>query len=231
MKHLLVSAAVAALFSGAAVAADLPAYEPAPIAAAAPVLYDWSGFYVGLQAGWAWGDADADFDNGAPSLSYDPDGFVGGGHAGFNFQFNSFVVGVEGDIEWTGIDGDDSSAVGLTSEGDIDVNWQASLRARGGLAIDRALVYATGGAAFADVDIGGGPLGSGPCCGYSDSEWGWTAGAGADFAVTNMLIVGVEYRYTDFGTFEGGLPPTFPGVVESVDLQTHAIRGRAGLKF
>lgn len=231
MKRLLISAAAVALMAGTALAADLPVYEPAPVVETAPATWDWGGFYLGVQGGWAWGDADADFDNGAPSLSYDPDGYVVGGHLGFNVQLDQFVIGLEGDVEATGIEGAASSAAGITSEGFIDVDWQASLRARAGVAWDRVLLYGTGGVAYADANVGGGPLGSGPCCGFEDDQWGWTAGAGVDFAATDNFILGVEYRYTAFEEFSGGLAPLFPGVTETVDLETHAVRGRASLKF
>ena len=230
--RFLTASAAAVLLSGAALAADLPMSEPpmmdeemAPAAA-----FSWTGFEVGLQGGYAWGNSNATFSNGAPALSYDPEGIVGGGFWGANYQWNVLVLGVEGDFETTDINGSARSAAGLTSQGRINVNRQASVRGRVGAAFDRILAYATGGAAYANVDVTGGPLG-GPFGNYNDSDWGWTVGAGVDYAVTNHFIAGIEYRYTDFGSFSGTLAPPFPGVSEPVDLQTHAIRGRVGVKF
>ncbi len=229
MTRLLTSAAFVAFLSTAAIAADLPV--PAEMPMAAPVAaFNWTGITVGIQGGYAWGDSGSDFSNGAPSLSLDPEGFFGGGHIGAAYQWNWLVLGIEGDIEGTDINGSDSSAAGATSEGSIDVNFQASARGRIGVAWNRAQLYATGGAAFADVDVTGGPLG-GPDGNYTDENWGWTVGGGVDYAVTNHLIVGVEYRYTDFGDFSGNLAPPFPGVTEPADLQTQSIRGRVGWKF
>lgn len=229
MWRVLASATTIALISTAAFAADLPL--PTEIPEAAPVLgFSWTGFHIGVQGGFGWGDADADFSNGAPSLSYDADGFLAGGHVGADYQWNWLVLGAEGDIEWTDIDGSGSSAAGITSESEIDVNFQASLRGRVGVAWDRALLYATGGAAFADVDVTAGPLG-GPDGNFSDDNWGWTVGGGVDYAVRDHLIAGIEYRFTDFGDFSGSLAPPFPAVTEPVELKTHAIRGRLGWKF
>ena len=118
-----ISAAAAALIASTAGAADLPSYE-AYGTPPAPQGVNWSGFYIGSQLGWAWGNGDADFDNGAPSLNYDPNGFVIGGHAGYNYQWGSLVGGVEGDIEWADADGgSDSSGAGVTSAGSIEMNW------------------------------------------------------------------------------------------------------------
>jgi outer membrane immunogenic protein len=228
MFRLLSSAASLALLSSAAIAADLP-LPPEPIPVAVPV-FTWTGFYAGVQGGFAWGDVDADFSNGAPSLDYDADGFIGGGHVGAAYQWNWLVLGVEGDIEWTDLDGSAGSAAGITSENSIDVNFQASARGRLGLAFDRFQVYGTGGGAFADVDVTGGPLG-GPDGNFSDDSWGWTAGAGAEYAVTDHVVAGLEYRFTDFGDFSGNLAPPFPGVTKTDSLETHAIRGRVGWKF
>jgi outer membrane immunogenic protein len=231
MTRLLVSAAAAALVATAASAADIPTYDaygaPPPAVGGA---YDWSGFYVGTQLGWAFGKADADFDNGAPSLDYDPDGVVVGGHVGYNYQAGAFVAGAEADIEWADINGSDSSDAGITSTGSVDVNWQGSIRARVGGAFDRALIYGTGGAAFADIDVDGGPAG-GPTSEFQETQWGWTAGAGVEYAVMQNLTTRVEYRCTDFGEVEGSLAPTSPGVEESVDLSTQAVRAGLSYKF
>ena len=228
MFRVFSSAAALALISTSAVAADLPIpAEPIP---AVVVPFSWTGLYVGVQGGFAWADADADFNNGAPSLNYNPDGFVAGGHVGAAYQWTWLVLGVEGDIEWTDINGSGGSAAGFTSESSIEVNFQASARGRLGVAFDRFQIYATGGAAFADADVTGGPLG-GPDGSFNDDSWGWTAGAGAEYAVTDHIVAGLEYRFTDFGDVSGNLPPPFPGVTETVSLETHSIRGRVGWKF
>jgi outer membrane immunogenic protein len=131
MLRLAVSASALALLAGVATAADLPppmAPPPAPMLSPMPIAFNWSGFYIGGHGGWGFGSGVFD------------DGFQIGGQVGVNWQWNSFVLGAEGDgsfVDWGGAD-----AVG-------------TIRLRGGLTFDRFLVYATGGAAFQDFsDVG-----------------------------------------------------------------------------
>lgn len=224
--------ALSLLLANAAVAADL-GDSPSPVSAPmASTPYNWSGFYIGGQIGYASGDADHSFDNGAPSGDSSPDGIVGGGYIGYLYQYNrsKFVFGIEGDIEATGVDGTFQNATGGTSSGSTDINVQGSVRANIGYAIDRILPYITGGVAIADVDYGGGPVG-GPCCGYSATAVGWTIGAGMQYAITDKVSGRIEYRYADFGTESGGLAPTFPGVTMPVDLKTNTIRAGVSIKL
>jgi outer membrane immunogenic protein len=210
MRKLLIATAAAVLLSTPTLAADLaPApVEPAPVY----MPFTWTGFYVGVHAGYAWGDLDDDlddrFDDGVlddRGEGLDADGFIGGAHAGYNVQFDSFVIGLEGDIDFAGIDGDrDFSALGgdITGNLSLDSNWQASIRARAGFAFDRTLIYATGGVAFADTDLefnGSDDIGD---FDFSDGQTftGWTIGLGAEYAFTDNVIARLEARYTDFGS-------------------------------
>ena len=130
MLRLAASASALALLSSVAAAADIPTFSPppAPMLSTTPIAYNWSGFYVGAHGGWGFGDGAFD------------DGFVVGGQLGVNWQFNSFVLGAEGDGSWTDWGGSD--AVG-------------TVRLRGGFALDRFMPYVTGGAAFQDFeDVG-----------------------------------------------------------------------------
>jgi len=211
MRKLLLATAAAVLLSTPTLAADLaPApVEPAPVY----MPFSWTGFYVGVHAGYAWGDVEDDLDdrfeeNGHPvdhkASDFDIDGFIGGAHAGYNVQFDSFVIGLEGDIDFAGADGDhDFSADGgdITGNLSLDSSWQASIRARAGFAFDRTLIYATGGVAFADADLefnGSDDVGD---FDFSDGQTftGWTIGLGAEYAFTDNVIARLEARYTDFG--------------------------------
>jgi outer membrane immunogenic protein len=137
--------------------------------------------------------------------SFDVNGFLIGAHAGYNFQYGSWVFGVEGDVDWNGADGDnDFEAVGdVDAEGtlSLDVNWQASLRARAGYAFDRFLVYGTGGLAFASADLEfNGTIDDDRFDASDDQSFvGWTIGVGAEYAFTDNLLGRLELRYTDFG--------------------------------
>jgi outer membrane immunogenic protein len=194
----------------------------------APLGPGWAGFYAGAQVGWAGTDARLRFNNGAPTLDPSEDGVIGGGHAGYNFVRGPWVFGVEGDFEAANLSKHVSSAAGITSEGSLDNDWQASIRGRIGYATGRALVYGTGGAAFANINVKGGPLG-GPLNSNSDTVTGWTAGGGVEYALSAPFSVRIEYRFADFGQ-QDFLLPTF-GVHEKVDLKESTVRGGVSYHF
>ena len=129
--RLLASASALAALAGIAAAADLPpptTVVPAPMYSPTPIAYNWSGFYVGGHGGWGWGEGTF------------TDGFTIGGQVGVNWQYNNFVLGVEGDGSF--VDWGPPSAVGTA-------------RLRGGVALDRFMFYGTGGVALQDFnDVG-----------------------------------------------------------------------------
>ncbi|MFL4996574.1 MAG: porin family protein, partial [Microvirga sp.] len=108
MKKILLASVALLGFAGAASAADLPvrAAPPAPIIAAVPV-FTWTGFYVGVNAGYGWNANDSITVGGVRFDLDDEGGFVGGAQAGYNYQIGSFVVGLEGDIQYADFGGDD----------------------------------------------------------------------------------------------------------------------------
>jgi len=240
-KALLSSVALLGLATGA-LAADLPSRAaPAPVAAV-PV-FTWTGFYVGLQAGYAWGDSSGALITPGGPLSFnqdgDFDGFVGGAHAGYNLQLGSFVVGLEADVEGTGIEGGYgriSPTTGSYTLADSNVTVQGSLRARLGFAFDRVLVYATGGLAFANIESDFFGLdtttGARQAASYDDTEWGWTLGAGVEYAFTSNLSARAEYRYTQFDNLSNDLTPLFTSRVTSdADVEFHTVRVGVSYKF
>ncbi len=160
MTRLFCSACALALLGGVAAAADLPpptSVMPAPMYSPVPIAYNWSGFYVGGHGGWGFG-------SGAIN-----DGLIVGGQVGVNWQWNSFVLGAEGDGSF--VDWGNTNAVG-------------TVRARGGFSFDRFLAYGTGGVAFRDANNNG---------------VGWVAGVGGEYALTDNFSLGVEYLHYDFG--------------------------------
>jgi outer membrane immunogenic protein len=232
VRRIAIAGAASAAFTTCAMAADLGPYAPPPAAPgygpAAYTPFTWSGFYLGLQAGYGWGttDASAGLLGGGPAtaFSYDTGGFLGGLHAGFNWQSGSLVLGLESDIEGTGIDG---SGVGSLGGGHATtIDWQGSLRGRIGLASGSALFYLTGGLAYGGVTVeqSAGP-GFAPFVQNSDWRTGWTAGGGVEYAISRSMTARLEYRYTDLGnaTFSNA------GVFDSSDVTQSAIR--AGLSF
>ena len=230
IRTLLLSTVAAVALVGTASAADLPVRTAAPAPVYAAPMFTWTGFYVGLQAGYAWGETKHSFSNGAPSDSSKPDGFLGGIHAGYNQQFGAFVAGLEADADLNGAKGSYQNITGIGSAGSSRLAWQGSLRGRLGFAADRTLFYVTGGWAFADAKFRGGPA-LPVVDGYSKSLSGWTLGAGIEHALSSNWTVRGEYRYTDFGKASGGLVPAFAGVIMDTKTTQHAVRLGLTYKF
>lgn len=177
--------------------------------ASAPTAFDWTGFYVGVDGGYDW--AKSEWHNTAINgdyFVYDPKGWTLGGHVGVNKQMNSFVLGIEGDLNYGNVENNNGNfydSAGVFQGGYIgksNVNWQGSGRVRVGLAADRVMPYITGGIAIADYDYGWANGGAT----YSANKMmtGWTAGAGIEFAVNDRLSVRAQYLYADYGAFNHG---------------------------
>jgi len=228
MKRILL-ATTAIVFATSAYAADMTSAPPSMIGQKS--VYNWSGAYIGLDAGYLWGSADHTFSNGAPSGSSDPDGFIGGAYAGYNWQSGPVVFGIETDFEGASADGSFINNTFATSAGTTSLNWQGSLRARIGYAERNMLFYGTGGWAYGHFDFGGGPAWAPVTNGYSKTMSGWTIGAGMEMMFTQNWIGRLEYRYTDFGTANGAVAPTYSFVNMPVDVSTNAIRAGISYKF
>lgn len=241
MNKFFLSATALIAFTAAASAADLPArYTPVAAFGSAP-LFTWSGLYLGAQAGYTWGSDKVRLYEGAfdvtPSFSidgtsYDVNGFVGGVHAGYNAQFGAIVAGVEGDLEIAGVDGDRRwGVVGAYDEAKSEVNFQGSLRARLGFAFDRTLVYGTAGVAFASIEntYATSAGAASTVAKFDDTQWGWTLGAGAEYAFTNNLTARAEYRYTQFDSYNNNT--AFGGASVQQEPDFHTLRVGVSYKF
>ena len=184
----------------------------------APTPYDWSGFYVGLHAGYLWGNVEIE-EEGETEASGDIDGFVGGALAGFNVQLDPLVLGLEGDIGWTDVDGNGPAAP--EPDYSYELNWNAHVRVRVGFAFDRSLIFAAGGLAIADLDLEQQVAVAG------GSYYGWSIGGGIDHAFTDSLIGRIEYLHDAYGDkdYEEELEDY------SADLDTDTVRAALILKF
>jgi outer membrane immunogenic protein len=191
--------------AGPALAADLPPPPPPPqapatyVPVAAPV-YNWSGIYFGVNAGYAFGSSAWTPAGTAGTGNFDVSGGQLGSTVGVNFQTGQFVFGVEGDIDWSPLKGSTSNTttcVGMTCTLETQTDWLGTVRGRVGYAFDRMLVYATGGGAFGDIKA---TLTS-PALAVSgltsSTEFGWTAGAGVEYGITRNLTAKVEYLFVD----------------------------------
>jgi outer membrane immunogenic protein len=231
--------------STAAYAADLAVKAPQP-APPPPVVYNWTGFYAGVNVGYGIGDdpttestvSGAAFPilgfgtpiYGSPkSYSIDPNGVIGGGQIGYNYQFApTWVAGFETDIQGSGMRNQQNCVIpcgaeiatvpalsafpvtfsSLSEEHKID--WFGTVRGRFGYAAGPVLVYATGGLAYGEVTRSGNVVGQTTFIGtlntfsgsYSASttKTGWTVGGGVEGQLTQNWSVKAEYLYIDLGS-------------------------------
>lgn len=177
-------------------AADLPEsvmIEPVP-------SFSWTGFYVGAQGGYGWGESKVKDRFGLDS-KLKPEDFFLGAKAGALYQMNAFVIGaeLEGNYSWLHERKNIQSSVPGGNFLRTNIDWFGSLSAKAGVAFDRVLVYATGGVALARIESAQTVPVLGESFSRKKTEVGFTVGGGVDFAVTDNIVVGAQYRYYDFG--------------------------------
>jgi len=182
-----------ALAAPAASAADLRRPPPAyPTKVPPYVVFDWTGFYAGVNAGYGWDRSRYDF-GALGANAFDVKGGLVGGTVGYNYQIGQTVLGIEGDIDWQDAKGSAACVAGICQ---TRSDWLGTVRGRLGYAFDRFMPYVTGGAAFGDVKATIPGLGA-----QSDTRAGWTAGGGVEYAFAPDWTVKVEYLYADLGKF------------------------------
>jgi outer membrane immunogenic protein len=201
-----------------------------------PVAYNWTGIYVGAEAGYVWGSSTYD-GAGSPagppyvSTSVDPKGAFGGAYVGYNYQFDgNYVVGIEADANFADAKDHNTFPGGPpTVVASSDLKWFGSARLRAGYAFDRFLPFVTGGLAIAKYSGATNFLGT--TGEVSDTRVGWTVGAGLEYAMTDNLIARVEYRFSDYGRKSQSAPFFFPTQPARLDLTTNDVRVGLSYKF
>ncbi len=197
-RLLLIGCCAAALGCGSAIAADLPMKAPPP-AHIPMAVFSWNGFYVGANIGGAWSNGTVtDVVTGA-TFSTDNSGFIGGGQAGFNYQINNFVLGVEGDIDATSLSKTGPGVVTAigTLQGSVSTDWVATLAGRVGFAFDRWLVYAKGGGAWVQNSATLTNQTTGASVTASNTNGGWMAGVGAEWDFAGPWSAKLEYNHIE----------------------------------
>jgi outer membrane immunogenic protein len=207
------------------IAADMPGRSlPMPRGPTYVPFFSWNGFYLGLNAGYGFGDSSwTDRVTQASTGNFKISGPMIGGTAGYNIQFGSAVFGVEGDLDWTNIKGSATTVCAGACE--TSNRWLGTARGRIGYAFDRFLPYFTGGAAFGDVKGTIAGVGS-----FSTTNIGWTLGGGLEYAFVNNWSAKLEYFYVDLGravcntACSGGDP-------FDVTFKTNLVRAGVNYKF
>jgi outer membrane immunogenic protein len=153
-----------------------------PFKAPVRTANDWSGPYIGVHGGFGTGSFDA------TATALDPSGGFAGIQSGYNWQVSrNWVVGLESDSSWGSI----NDAAGANN---VDIDAMGTVRARIGYAMNRWLVYGTGGLAWAHADA--------TYAGFVNDRFylGWAAGAGIEYMIAPRWTAKLEYIYADYGS-------------------------------
>ena len=229
MKRFLLGVAGLIAMVTCASAADLPAkvYTKAPLVNPPPA-FSWTGFYVGLDAGYGWNGSSGNgtaftpagvangFGTVAPTAGVETaSGGLFGGTAGYNFQKGAIVWGIETDIQWSGIKGsgsvnDPCCAPGFAGGAGVfnasqNLTWFGTTRGRvGWLAQPQLLLFATGGAFYGQENLAASVAFPPGTFIYpstsSTTRAGWTIGAGFEYLFANNLSAKLEGLYYDMGS-------------------------------
>lgn len=189
-------ATTAIVGASAVQAADLPP-PPPPVDDLRGASYDWTGLYVGAWVGSACIDGTLTDNSGTPGGTFEMSGCGGKGGvlAGYNHQFENFVLGIEGDWGMSG-------RVATNEEAGVDFAFAmdniATLRGKFGFAFDDTLLYVTGGGAYVTGDVDG--IISAVPDHINGDHWGWTVGGGVEHALTDNFRLRLDYLYTQLGS-------------------------------
>ena len=276
MKKLLLASVALSTIASAAVAADLPYRRaaPAPAFVAVPV-FTWTGFYVGVNAGYAFSDdrTTTTGNNGSPagpgtlfntlndirrnSVKQERDGFTGGGQIGYNYQIGSWVLGLEADIAYTDLQstttvfGSRPAGAGFAaSTYRTEMDYLGTVRGRIGYAMDRVMIYGTGGLAYGDVKNNQLFYAPGTGTGVlqfagnrSEIMTGYAVGGGVEYAIpvstfslfNSAVTVKAEALYYDLGkqsvVTPGVAPAGNPLTSYTSRSENTGVIVRAGLNF
>jgi outer membrane immunogenic protein len=232
-----------------ALAADLPAPAPVPPPLyTPPVVYNWTGLYIGGNLGVGWdGGSFSDTIGNTLSLSNNPL-FLGGGQVGLNYQFyNGFLIGAEADFDWLSKTSNSSNTVvlqnptaiptGSTASFSVNNRWLTTVVGRVGYAWDRVLFYGKGGGAWVgsnnpSLTIDGAPV----AISASNGSWGFTGGVGIEWAFSGNWSARFEYDFVGLNqtftlpTPAGGLPTSdqFTGNTRSIQLVNAGLNYKFG---
>ncbi len=229
MIRLVLGAVVAAAgMSSAVMAADLIVDEP--IAEAAVASYDWTGFYAGAAVGGIWGSFESVSGPATHQLEdFDPlegSGWTAGVDAGYDWQMDSFILGINGEVNWTNLSAEFVSA---DPEWQASLDWYAALTAKAGFAADQIQFYGKAGLAVGGMTLTGIDNAVVTEATATNTNVGWVAGIGAEVAATDSLSIFAEYEHIDLGAADYDITGTGFNAVESMSATADVFK--VGLRF
>jgi outer membrane immunogenic protein len=219
--------------------------------------YSWTGPYVGVNGGGAWGKADiTTFVTGigrgsnviavenADSPSLRPSGFVAGIQGGYNYQIGHMVLGLELDFDHLGLNNSQSGTFSYPGSGggtfavsnSVQTDWLFTARARIGHSFDRVLIYATGGLAVTDFNHNesyNDVFATSESSSVSTNKAGWTIGGGLEYALVSNWSAKAEYLFADFGSVSSAVHAINAPVTlhHEARLMTNIVRAGLNYKF
>jgi outer membrane immunogenic protein len=208
-KALLASIVVALQVAGYAMAADLPV---SPVyGVVSPAVYSWwTGCYVGGHAGAAW--SNVSYTTVASGFSedfgFDPSSFIGGLQVGCQYQWNSWVFGLEGTFSATHLNQTHVDALNSASVRSIDIDKVGTIAPRVGYTWDRTMLYFKGGWAGVRVNKHAANLATGVFVDFTETSSGWTIGAGLEHVPWKNIVVGLAFDYYNVAFDHNGLDTT-----------------------
>ncbi|MDE2378446.1 outer membrane beta-barrel protein [Bradyrhizobium sp.] len=227
MKKLAITIAALTASTVAASAADMaPRYTKAPPPVPA-VVYNWTGFYIGVNGGGGWGRQRWQYAGAAVDTNHDISGGLAGGQVGYNWQAGAWVFGLEADGDWADINGS-AACPNAAFVCATNVRTLASFRGRLGYAAGPVLFYGTGGAGFADARYSATAPG-GPNFFYSSDRWGYAAGAGIEWGFMPNWSAKFEYMHYGFGTWTA--PAGALSALSSADLRLDIDTFKVGINY
>jgi outer membrane immunogenic protein len=191
--------------------------------------FDWSGPYVGVFGAAIGVDGSYDGICSCAEIYTDVEhsgiGYAGGILGGWNYQLDSFVLGIEGDWAFGGTVATNDEPLINT---DLSFNNIATLRARTGFALDNTLLYVTGGLAAVDMEFGAIMSDA-----ADDSKWvyGWTIGGGLEHAFTPNFSGRIEYLYVGLDDVDFSLTDSAPTTLDATQSFNDIHMIRAGLTY
>lgn len=239
-KRLMAAAGLAMSLAMPARAADMPVKAaPAPAPAPIAALYDWTGFYIGANGGWAETGNCVDFVAAGGTVGAgcaDRSGGTAGGQIGYRWQSGQFVFGIEGQGNWADISGSRATLFDPTLSTRVRTDAIGLITGQLGWAWNAALLYVKGGAAVTgnSLDVFDTATGVG-LASASSTRWGAVVGAGFEYGFAPNWSVGAEYDHLFMGHWDGTFATTSPAFLgvgtrigQDVDMVTVRLNYRFG---
>jgi outer membrane immunogenic protein len=235
MKKFLLGTVALVAFAAPAAAADLAAR---PYTKAAPMIaavYDWSGFYIGINGGW--GSSHKCYTNTAVGGTvllplaegcHDATGGTVGGQFGYRWQAGNWVFGLEAQGNWADFSGSNPSLAFIGAANRSRIDAFGLFTGQIGYAWNNALLYVKGGAAVTDDKYEGLVISTGTVLDRAtETRWGGTVGAGVEYGFAPSWTAAIEYDHLFMGTKDNTFSSVFP--VTGLNSRTDSIKQDADL--